>query len=210
MKIDKQFLLKSLDLEGLEDWEPRFNQRQTLNRPMTRPSELSGEGRTAAVLILVYEKDDQAHIVFTRRREDLSKHPGQISFPGGSLDSGERPQEAALREANEELAVDAERVEPLGELTSIYIPPSDFTVHPIIGWHSGLPEFHPQESEVAEVIEVSLEHLLAPETLEWGDIDVDQQTRHVPYYRFGHHQIWGATAIMLSELLERIQRVQSR
>jgi 8-oxo-dGTP pyrophosphatase MutT (NUDIX family) len=210
MKIDKQFLLSSLELEGFEDWEPRFNQRQSLNRPMRRPAELPGHGRTAAVLILVYEKDDQPHIVFTRRHEDLSKHPGQISFPGGSLDHGEQPLEAALREANEELAVVVERVEPLGELTSIYIPPSDFTVHPIVGWYNGLPKFQPQESEVAEVIEVSLEHLLVPKTLEWGDIDVDLQTLHVPYYRFGPHQNWGATAIMLSELLERIHKAQSR
>ncbi len=207
MKIDKLTLLSSLDLAGFENWEPRFNQRQTLNRPTRRPSELPGTGRVAAVLILVYEKGELPHIVFTRRQASLSKHAGQISFPGGSLDNGEQPLAAALREANEELAVLSEFVEPLGSLTPIYIPPSDFTVHPIIAWHNGQPEFHPQESEVAEVIEIPIAHLLAPESLEWGDIAVDQRTRNVPYYRFGKHQIWGATAIMLSELLERLQQV---
>ena len=98
-----------------------------------------------------------------------------------------------------------ENMELLGSLQTVYIPPSDFTVYPTVAWHEREPRFNRQQSEVAEVIEVSIAHLLNPRALEWGDIERDDQTRHVPYYRWRQHQIWGATALILSELLERIQ-----
>ena len=209
MKIDKTCLRRALQSRESSNWQPKLAQHSELVRPKRRPAELSGVGRMASVLILAYPVQDESHVVFTRRCEDLSKHPGQISFPGGRLESNEKPVDAAIREAHEEIGIVTEKVEPLGSLTSIYIPPSDFTVFPIVAWYDEPPHFVAQESEVAEVVEISFSHLLDPQTLRWGDIKVDEASLYVPYYRWRDHRIWGATAIMLSELLEHIQLVMA-
>ena len=97
----------------------------------------------------------------------------------------------------------------LGELTTIDIPPSDFEVHPFVGWVNGgeRPSFIPETREVAEILEVPLFHLLDPDTRQVGPIPVRGATYTVPYYNVDGHKVWGATAILLSEFLGRIQYV---
>jgi 8-oxo-dGTP pyrophosphatase MutT (NUDIX family) len=174
-----------------------------------RPPELPGEPRVGGVLLLLYCHEQIMHLVLTRRRDDLTSHAGQISFPGGRREANETAVQAALRETEEEIGVSAATISILGELTSIYIPPSDFEVHPFVGWVIGgkRPSFVPEAREVAEIIEVPLHHLLDPHTREAGPIPVRGATYTVPYYNVNGHKVWGATAILLSEFLERLRQI---
>lgn len=179
------------------------------DRNRQRPSDLPGRARVGGVLLLLYAYQQATYVVLTRRREDLKSHAGQISFPGGRIEQGETAVQAALRETEEEIGVPGSKITILGELTSIYIPPSDYEVHPFVGWVNGgeRPSFVPEVREVAEILEVPVNHLLNPNTREIGPIPVRGATYTVPYYNVNGHKVWGATAIMLSEFLGRLRTV---
>lgn len=169
-----------------------------------RPHDRAGDARQGAVLILLYSVEGQFHVVLTRRHEDLAAHAGQISLPGGRREGMETLQETALREAHEEVGVRRADVRILGELRPLYIPPSDFEVHPFVGWYEQTPLFVPQEAEVAEIIEVPLDHLLqagARQEEVWERKGISMQ---IPFFRVGSHKVWGATAMILSEFVERL------
>jgi 8-oxo-dGTP pyrophosphatase MutT (NUDIX family) len=174
--------------------------------PAPRPgtvsiSELDRDCRRAGVLVLLYPSGDEFCLVLTRRTESLENHRGQISFPGGGLRAGESARDAALREAQEELGVTRAGLDLLGDLSPIYIPASDFCVYPLVALANERPDFVPNPHEVAEIIEAPLSHLLDPatrceESWSWQDT-----YRRVPFYAIGEHKVWGATAMILCELL---------
>ena len=173
----------------------------------TTSAQVSVEGKTcreAGVLALLYpgEEDRRPLLVLTERRDHLDDHAGQVSFPGGRREEGESLQGTALREAREEIALDARRVEVLGPLTPLYIPPSAYCVHPFVGITRSVPALHPADAEVATLLHVPLALLLDPGTLARKPWDVHGRTVEVPFYDVpGHPPIWGATAMMLAELL---------
>ena len=174
-------------------------------RPVRRPPNRPGEPNQGAVLLLLYCKKGDVYLVLTRRRDDLQSHAGQVSLPGGRREHRETLQEAALRETYEEVGVPPSRITILGRLTPLYIAPSDFEVHPFVGWHEPAPVFVPQDSEVAELLEVPVALFLRDESRdqelwEWRDILLE-----VPFYRIDEHKVWGATAMMLSEFAERLR-----
>lgn len=180
-----------------------------ISRPERRPESLPGKARLGGVLILFYCRQHELHLVLTRRRDDLNSHAGQISFPGGKHEEDETLQDTAVREAHEEIGIDPAAVTILGELTPLYIPPSDFEVHPTVAWYSNgqQPEFYPSDAEVAEILEVPLRHLLHPETRVEELWDWRGGKVLVPYFNVEGHKVWGATAMMLSELVERLRAV---
>ena len=191
----------------LPDFDPANAQREMtpISRLRQRPSDRPGQARQGAVLILLYEADGQWRLPLIKRQDDLSHHPGQVAFPGGRLEGGETPYQAALRETEEEIGVPGKTVALLGALSPIYIPPSDFEVHPFVGWReSGRPAFHPDPREVAEVIEVSLTHLRDPACRASERWELRGQAVEIPYFNIPPHKVWGATAIILSEFLARI------
>jgi 8-oxo-dGTP pyrophosphatase MutT (NUDIX family) len=157
--------------------------------------------RKAGVLILLYVKDDRLRLLLTRRTERVLHHRGQISFPGGEQHPGESLEATALRETVEEMGLDLGAVRILGRLTPLYIPPSNYCIYPTVACVPGPLEFRVQPDEVAEVIEPPVDRLAEPscvrrETWHYGGRDVD-----VPFYDFEGHKIWGATAMVLAELL---------
>ncbi len=181
-----------------------------VTRPVRRPEAQPGQARLGGVLILLYCYQQELYLVLTRRREDLSYHPGQISFPGGKHEEDETLQETAVREAQEEIGVDPAVITILGEMTPLYIPPSDFEVHPTVAWYANgqRPAFYPSDGEVAEILEVPLRHLLRAETRveelwNWRGSDI-----LMPYFNVEGHKVWGATAMMLSELVERLRKIK--
>ena len=161
--------------------------------------------RRAGVLVLIYPCGDEPCLVLTRRTDAVDIHRGQISFPGGSLDPGEDAVTAALREGWEELAIDPARLEVIGALSPLYIPPSGFCIYPAVAYAAERPDFVPNPHEVAEIIEAPLAHLLAPDTRQEEVWEIRGAPVRVPFYAVGHHKVWGATAMVLCELLALLQ-----
>lgn len=193
----------TLERPGLTGW----------TRMMPRPRSLmpppGGQPREAGVLLLLYPLDGRLHMVLTKRTEGLKTHKGQISLPGGGLEAGESPRGAALREAHEELGVDTEQVVTLGELTPLYLPPSNYFVHPVVACAPARPPFHPDPREVAEVLEVALDTLLDSDTVVEETWDVRGVETQVPYYRVGAHKVWGATAMVLAEFVTLLEQASA-
>ena len=159
------------------------------------------EGRPAATLVLLFPgADGQARFVLTERHATMRTHAGQISLPGGALEPGETPEDAARREAWEEVGVPAAAPEILGRLTPIYIPPSRFSVWPVVAAVGERPAFRAQEREVAALFDVPLAALLDPATRQSRMRAAPLGEFDVPFYALGGREVWGATAMMLSEL----------
>jgi 8-oxo-dGTP pyrophosphatase MutT (NUDIX family) len=168
------------------------------------PSMATIEGkpcREAGVLVLFFPLDDVPTLLLTLRRADLKEHAGQVSFPGGRREPDESLRETALREAHEEVGLDPRHVEVLGPLTPLYIPPSNFCVHPFVATTPVAPELRPQDDEVEAVLCAPLPLLLDPQTRRREPRIVRGQTYDVPFLDVKGHKVWGATAMMLAELL---------
>ncbi len=162
----------------------------------------------AAVLILLYPHCGVLHLPFTRRTQTVATHRGQISWPGGAREGEEPLATTALRETEEELGVDPASVEVLGQLTPLHTGSSGFLITPLVGWTPVRPHFQPDPHEVAQVLEVSLTTLRAPEVLGQETWDLHGRQTLVPFYRLGPEiTIWGATAMILSELLTVVEDV---
>lgn len=156
----------------------------------------------AGVLVLLYPRHGLLHVVLTRRTSSVAHHQAQISFPGGQQDSHESILETALREAEEELNVAPSLVHVLGELTPLYVPPSNYCIYPVVAAAESRPEFRPSPHEVAEVLEVPLDHLLDARNVRREDWKLRDLKVSIPFYFFAGHKIWGATAMVMAELLD--------
>ena len=163
--------------------------------------------KKASVLVLLYPVDGELRFPLTRRHEGLPHHAGQISLPGGSLEAGEGPEEAALRETSEELGIDSGAIEILGRLSPLKIPPSGFEIDPFVGFLPRRPHFVPEEREVVEIIEASLGLLAVPDAVGIEDWELRGGKSAVPFWRIGGHKVWGATAMVLAELAELLTSV---
>jgi 8-oxo-dGTP pyrophosphatase MutT (NUDIX family) len=166
-----------------------------------------GTGRLASVLVLLYPVDGGWWFVLTRRSDSLPNHKGQISLPGGAQEPGETPVETAIRETCEEIGICSDDITLIGPLTPLYVSVSGFEIHPFVGSLDTRPHFAPNPVEVAGLIEMPLDRLVddsikAQERWTLGDAE-----RDVPFYRYDDQVIWGATAIMLSELEGRLRAV---
>jgi 8-oxo-dGTP pyrophosphatase MutT (NUDIX family) len=178
-------------------------------RPESRPKGLPGEGRQAAVMLLIFpcRVSDSLHTVLTRRKDDLQHHPGQISLPGGRHEEGETIEQTSLREVEEEIGVDRNSMEILGSLNTVYVPPSDFTVTPFVGWLSKEPTFILQADEVAEIIRVPVSHFRDRSNRRNSSVTSDTKTREVPWFSIMEQQVWGATAIIVDDFVQRLEAV---
>lgn len=162
----------------------------------------------AAVLVLFYPSDGKIHMVFIKRNEYDGPHSAQVSFPGGVREADDLSlEETALRETREELGTDGQ-IEVLGALTPLHIPVSNFMVYPFVGWMEKSPAFRPDPSEVQYVIEVALTDLLDPSNRDSETLYHHEQSIEAPFYRVGKDKIWGATAMMLSEVLHLATSLQ--
>lgn len=156
--------------------------------------------REAGVLALIYPKAETPHLILTVRRDDLKDHPGQVSFPGGQRESGEALLDTALREAEEEINFDGTGFTWLGALTPLFISVSNFCVYPFVGMVPELPMLKPVDDEVASILHVPLPQLFNPATKKEEPWKLHGHTIDVPFYGLEQHKVWGATAMMLSEL----------
>lgn len=169
--------------------------------PMHLPDGL----RDAAALVLIYPREGDAHLVLTVRASDLPQHAGQVSLPGGAVDAGESFEQAALREAWEEVGVPPEDVSVAGALTPLHIPVSGFMLHPLVGVTPRAPAFAPHVREVARVAEVSLAHLASPSAEALTRWRHEGREFEIPYFDVDGLQVWGATAMVLGEFVELLR-----
>ena len=158
--------------------------------------------RTAAVSMLFYPKNDIAHLVLILRPTYEGVHSGQIALPGGRVeDSDPDYQYTALRETWEEVGVPIDTMQVIKPLTRVYIPPSNFWVYPYIASTDYTPQFVPQEDEVEEVIEIPVEELLHDSNVSSQKLTTSYAHNiDVPVFKLNGYTVWGATAMMLSEL----------
>jgi len=190
---------------GLARPLPGFEAQATLApRPNAGPLERRdrGDGRPAAALILLYPHRGEPHLPLTVRARDLPNHRGQVSLPGGVVDGEETLEETALREADEEVGVPPDAVTVLGILSPVFIPPTAFLLHPVVGFARERPEFHPNPGEVARILEIPLAVLEDAASLQRETRRLRERDYEVPFFDLDGEKVWGATAMVLAEFLE--------
>lgn len=167
------------------DWPPGFSPARV---------------RHAAGLLLVFPIDSLAHVVLTVRGDAL-RHGGQVSLPGGVVEPGETFEQAALREAHEEVALEPAHVRVLGALTPIDIPVSGFRLHPIVGAMATRPALHAADGEVARILEVPIAELVDPLRFVEAERTSEGRVVRVPALQLDDAELWGATAMVIAEFL---------
>jgi len=160
--------------------------------------------RQAGVLIVLYPDASDLHIIYIKRTDNNpnDKHRGQISFPGGKKEPSDASLlDTALRECHEEIGIAKNELTVLGPLSPINVYVSNFYVQPYVAFTDEKPQYILQESEVDQVIEKNMAELFLPENKKEKDLKIRNTTLHnIPYYALDHHTLWGATAMITSEL----------
>jgi len=160
--------------------------------------------KKAAVTILLYPKQQQMHLVLIQRNTYAGVHSAQIAFPGGKIEAtDESPAAAALRETEEEIGVAAHQLQVIRAFTELYIPPSNFMVYPFLAFADAPLQFLPDPKEVSQLIEISLHDFITacPIQLQTRATSYNPEIE-VPCFIIQGHEVWGATAMVLSELKE--------
>lgn len=184
--------------------------------PKNRVFELSNEEyiakktKQAAVLMLIYPKNSLAHIALIQRNEYEGVHSSQIAFPGGKYEETDlNLQETALRETFEEIGIPSEQVKIIRQFSKVYIQPSNFLVYPFLGFAEHTLNFFPDPNEVSQIIEMPISMLLDDKNLVTKTITTSYAFNiTVPTFQFFNHTVWGATAMMLSELKDVLKQIE--
>jgi len=157
----------------------------------------------SSVLILFYIKDEQEHLVFIKRPEYEGVHSGQIALPGGRWEPHDKSYyDTALREAHEEIGIDTSRVSHLGKLSQLYIPPSNYLVYPFVAIYDGEARFDPDPDEVAAILEIPFQFFLNSASAKTVELTLKNGLIiQTPCFDFQGNIIWGATAMMINELI---------
>lgn len=208
-KFEKQIVkIENLELPG--------ESIQLKMAPMERLRELKEKARSqvnpkrAGVMVLFYPSETtKTNLILILRKTYKGVHSAQVGFPGGKQETNDLSLEhAALRETEEEVGVRSESINVLKKLTDIYIPPSNFFVQPYLGITSITPKFTLQEDEVESLIEVPLAHFMDDDILISETISTSYGKHiNVPAYLLNGHIVWGATAMMLSEVRELLKQL---
>ncbi|MEI7509750.1 MAG: CoA pyrophosphatase, partial [Flavobacterium sp.] len=163
--------------------------------------------REAAVMMLIYPKESIAHLALIVRNSYPGIHSSQIAFPGGKVEVVDvNLKETALRETYEEIGIPPDLISVIKDFSSVYIPPSNFLVYPFLGISSSELEFTLQTEEVAGIIELPLSLLLDDSIITTKSLETSYaKSIEVPVFEIGEHLVWGATAMMLSELKDSLK-----
>jgi 8-oxo-dGTP pyrophosphatase MutT (NUDIX family) len=163
----------------------------------------SGFTREAAVLMPIFLREGEPHLLLTRRTKEVSTHKGQISFPGGMRQEGESLEETALRETFEEVGILQSRIEILGRFHD-YVSITDCLVAPFAGYIDAGFATTPQQSEVAEVLAVPFTIFLDPSRLRMEPMLRSGETIDMYFYRYEPDQIWGLTARIIKDFFDEL------
>jgi 8-oxo-dGTP pyrophosphatase MutT (NUDIX family) len=173
-------------------------------------TDLPENHRKSGVLILFYPDSENTFFPMIKRPEYPGFHSGQVAFPGGKMEMGDANIiETALREAEEEVGIDRTRVQVLGSLSELFIPASNFLVSPVIGFLGKRPDLVPEEKEVSRIIHAELALLLRPETRKQKILEMGHNRKlDTPYFDIDGEVVWGATAMILSELIHLLHSAE--
>ena len=199
----------------IADYLPRHGQSQK-SRSALAPNLSFGrhqgpaahDTKSAAVLLLLFQRNDRWFLPLTVRQPHLADHGGQVSFPGGMLEPGEPSDQGALRETDEEIGVAPSQVQILGRLPELYLYNSNYRVAPWIGYSQQSPQFAPNDAEVAELLEIPFSAFAVPESVEPMQIRRGQLQLTAPCFRWEEHRIWGATSMIMAEFSAILRAVQ--
>ena len=160
------------------------------------------DSKTASVLMLFYpDSNNETRLVLMLRNKYKGVHSNQISLPGGKVDRLDKSlKDTALRETYEEIGLHRDDIEIVGELSSVYIPPSNFNVFPFVGYTSITPKFVPDSKEVSLILSPKLSYILGMDIVE-SVVEVNNATQKVPSFLIDNHILWGATAIIIHEFV---------
>lgn len=188
-------------------------QKRLINYTRPAPKDVSKvdpHARLGAVLALLYPKNGELHTVLMMRNTYKGVHSNQVSFPGGAFEKHDLSLwHTALREAHEEVGLSGDKVVKISELTKVYIPPSRFLVTPFLAFTETAPNFIPDEYEVQRIIETPISMFLDRKNILEKNIFIETYNAEVPikYYDVEGEIVWGATAMMLSELAEILEKL---
>jgi len=174
-------------------------------KPERRRPDNDSEGHPSSVLIPLFPDQNLNINVILTLRTDLIRHAGQISFPGGRSEVNESPVETALRESHEEVGIDPKSVNIAGSISPLYLDRSDNRINPFIGFMDEKPALTRNPNEVEEIIIVKMDQLLNDQLLKREIWELQDRKLEVPYWDIHKVPLWGATAMMMSELLELYQ-----
>jgi 8-oxo-dGTP pyrophosphatase MutT (NUDIX family) len=189
----------SLKLPAAKAHEKLLPEGRSLDFPYDKISTI----KESAVLILLFKKEDELYLCLTRRNHNLKHHPGQISFPGGKIDHNDDDAiKTALRELNEETGVEGSIVSICGKLSDLYITVSNFLIHPVVGFLDHEPMFEMNHDEVDEIIVIPLVEFFGDKNITQSTVETPFGKIKAPCFSIDGHIIWGATAMIISELTE--------
>jgi 8-oxo-dGTP pyrophosphatase MutT (NUDIX family) len=159
------------------------------------------KSRPAAVLIPIFFKDDQAHLLFTKRTDYVEHHKGQISFPGGSRDAEDSSLEiTALRETEEEVGIKIKDISILGQ-TDVFLTNTHFLITPFVGFYKYPYPYTINDGEIDRLIEIPLTHFFKEDIFKIKPYEKNGYKWRVPYYTYGKEIVWGVTGFLLSNFL---------
>lgn len=191
---------------------PGINAHSKMLPPGRRLKQLEHElssVKLSSVLVLLFPDKDKIYTCLTRRPSTMKYHPGQISFPGGKVEKDDASAEmAALREAQEEVGIDPSLIEILGKLSDFYLEISRFSIQPFLAWTDNRPEFTVNTDEVEELILFPVSDFVENEIIQETELQTMTGILPIKYFPYNGQVIWGATAMILAELME-IMRKQS-
>lgn len=166
------------------------------------PQKESDTAHPSSVLIPLYpDKKNRLHVILTLRTDSI-RHAGQISFPGGRREGTENPEETALRETEEEIGVIRDQVQIACSITPLYLHRTDNQITPYVGFLEKEPELKPNPAEVKEAFAIPMQNLVNGENFKKEKWDLSHASFNVPFWTIHQVPLWGATAMMMSELIE--------
>ncbi len=199
-------LITLLEKSTLTNWESHRKMAPAMRLQFTEDMIAKKKPRDAAVLVLLYpNKENEICILLTKRASYNGTHSGQISFPGGKKESQDKDLlETAIREAKEEIGIHPAKIKAIKALSKTYIPPSNFWVYPFLAYAEETPSFK-NNYEVETILEIPLKELLETNNIFQKTITTSYMNdANVPCFKLNNEIVWGATAMILSELKDLI------